>query len=553
MSASKPGPGSTRPTLAPGARPATQRLERRMSGAEAVVRALEAHGVDVVFGIPGTHTLPIDRFVAESPIRHILPRHEQGSGFAADGYARASGRAGVCIVTSGPGVTNLATPAAQAYSDSIPMLIVSPGVPREIYRRGTGFLHEAKDLSLAMDSLVGWSHRAESPGDVVDAIYRAFWEFASCRPRPVHLEVPIDVLDAEAVVSVPPPRAARRPQASAAEVRDALALLAAASRPGLLVGGGAQDAAPEVARLARALDAIVVTTINGKGAFPEDDELAIGAALGSRAGRDALAACDLVLAIGTEVAETDLEDGPLALRGTLIRLDIDPGQLQMNLPADRALQGDAATTARALLAGLGPDRQGDGPARAREARRRADEEVRARARDLTWVMEGMSEVLHQDVIVACDTTQLTYQGVLPARFARQPRSCFNPTGYATLGYALPAAIGAKMARPDRRALAVAGDGGILFTLPELATAVDLGLQLPIVVTNNRGYGEIREGMVARHIDPFGVTFDPPSFTQVAAAFGARGAVAHDATELRGALDTAFQSDGPTLVEAVLSR
>ena len=295
-----------------------------MSGAEAVVRALEAHGVDVVFGMPGTHTLPIDRFVAESPIRHILPRHEQGSGFAADGYARASGRAGVCIVTSGPGVTNLATPAAQAYSDSIPMLIVSPGVPREIYRRGTGFCHEAKDLSLAMDSLVGWSHRAESPGDVVDAIYRAFWEFASCRPRPVHLEVPIDVLDAEAVVSVPPPRAARRPQASAAEVRDALALLVSASRPGLLVGGGAQDAAPEVARLARALDAIVVT-INGR-RVPQDDELPIGAAGiegGTRRRSPPATWCgDRYRGRGDR-----LEAGPLALRGTLIRLDIDPGQL----------------------------------------------------------------------------------------------------------------------------------------------------------------------------------------------------------------------------------
>jgi 5-guanidino-2-oxopentanoate decarboxylase len=353
------------------------------------------------------------------------------------------------------------------------------------------------------------------------------------------------------VVSVPPPRPARRPRGSAAEVRDALTILAAASRPGLLLGGGAQDAAPEVGRLARALDAIVVTTINGKGAFPEDDELAIGAALGSTAGREALAACDLVLAIGTEVAETDLEAGPLALRGRLIRVDIDPGQLQMNLPADRALGGDAATTVRALLAELGPERQGEGAARAREARRRVDEEVRGRAGDLTWVMEGMSEALSEDVIVACDTTQLTYYGVLPARFARRPRSCFNPTGYATLGYALPAAIGAKVARPDRRALVVAGDGGVLFTLPELATAVDLALQLPIVITNNRGYGEIREGMVARRIDPFGVTFDPPRFTQVAEAFGARAAVAHDAAELRAALRTAFQVEGPTLIEAVL--
>ncbi len=523
-----------------------------MTGAEAVVRALEAHDVELVFGIPGTHTLPIDRYLAESAIRHVLPRHEQGAGFAADGYARASGRAGVCLVTTGPGVTNLATAAAQAYSDSVPLLIISPGVPTEVYRRGTGFLHEAKDLSRAMDSLVAWSHRAESPGDAVDAIYRAFWEFASCRPRPVHLELPLDVLDARAVVAVPSPRPASPPQPSPGGIRDALGILAGATRPGLLLGGGAQGAAPEVGRLAHALDAIVVTTLNGKGAFREDDELAVGAALGWNAGREALAACDVVLAIGTEIAPTDLEEGPLVPQGRVVRVDIDAGQLQLNLPADHAIHGDAAAAVRELLAGLGPARQGDGVARAREARRRVDDEVRARAGDLTDVLGGMRQVLEEGATVVCDTTQLSYLGVLPARFAREPRSCFNPTGYATLGYALPAGIGAKLARPDRRTLVVAGDGGILFTLSELAMAVDLNLQLPIVVTNNRGYGEIREQMLGRGIRPFGVTFDPPRFQQVAEAFGARGAVARDASEVRYALDAAFEAEGPTLIEVALS-
>ena len=147
-----------------------------------MIRALEAHGVKHVFGIPGTHTLPIDRFLAQSNIRHVQPRHEQGAGFAADGYARASGRPGVCIVTSGPGVTNLATAAAQAYSDSVPMLVISPGMPGDVYRRGTGYLHEAKDQSRAMENLVAWSHRATSPADVAESVHRAFAQFASARP-----------------------------------------------------------------------------------------------------------------------------------------------------------------------------------------------------------------------------------------------------------------------------------------------------------------------------------------------------------------------------------
>jgi len=208
---------------------------------------------------------------------------------------------------------------------------------------------------------------------------------------------------------------------------------------------------------------------------------------------------------------------------------------------------------RELLAGLGPRHRGDGGARAAEARTRIDEEVRGRAGDLTWVMEGMREVLQEDVAVTCDTAQISYNGVLPARFASEPRSCFNPTGYATLGYALPAGVGAKLARPDRRTLVVAGDGGFLFTLSELAVAVDQNLQLPIVVTNNRGYGEIREQMIGRGIDPFGVSFEAPILTQVAEAFGARGTVARDPAELREALAVAFQADGPTLIEVALPR
>jgi thiamine pyrophosphate-dependent acetolactate synthase large subunit-like protein len=277
-----------------------------MTGGEAVIRALEAHGVKHVFGIPGTHTLPIDRFLAQSNISHVQPRHEQGAGFAADGYARASGRPGVCIVTSGPGVTNLATAAAQAYSDSVPMLIISPGMPGDVYRRGTGYLHEAKDQSRAMENLVAWSHRTTSPADVAETVHRAFAQFASMRPRPVHLEIPLDILDAAGDISPDTPRVPSRPETDRASIDEAIRILGGARRPGLLLGGGAQDAAAEATKLARVLDAIVVTSANGKGSFPEDDELALGVALGYPAGRAALADCDVVVVIGSEISEVDL-------------------------------------------------------------------------------------------------------------------------------------------------------------------------------------------------------------------------------------------------------
>ena len=522
-----------------------------ITGGEAVVRALEAHRVQHVFGIPGTHTLPIDRFLTESTIRHVQPRHEQGAGFAADGYGRSSGRPGVCIVTSGPGVTNLATAAAQAYSDSVPMLIISPGIPESLYRRGTGFLHEAKDQSRAMDNLVAWSHRATSPSDVAVSVYRAFTEFAASRPRPVHLEIPLDVLDAVGNVSLPRPVTAARPSPDRPSIEAALGILAGARRPGLLLGGGAQDAGDEVRKLAHTLDAIVLTSANGKGAFPENDELAVGVALGYPAGRAALAECDVVIAIGTEISEVDLEGEALELAGRVIRIDIDPGQMNMNLASECGIHGDAALTIGQLLAGLKPIQAGDGAVRAREARARLDGEIGGRAAASTVAAGAILSCVDDRTIVACDTSMLCYNSIIPARCARTPRTYLNPTGYATLGYALPAGIGAKLAQPDRHVMVLAGDGGILFTLPELAMAVDLKLSLPIVVVNNRGYGEIRQAMIARGIKPFGVTFDPPRFPLVAAAFGARGELVSEPKDLERALRAAFEADGPTLIEAAL--
>jgi len=522
-----------------------------MTGGEAVIRALEAHGVMHVFGIPGTHTLPMDRYLAGSSICHLQPRHEQGAGFAADGYARASGRPGVCIVTSGPGVTNLATAAAQAYSDSVPMLVISPGMPGDVYRRGTGYLHEAKDQSRAMDNLVAWSHRATSPSDVAATVYRAFEEFASSRPRPVHLEIPLDVLDANESVSLPAPATPARPEPSRSSIEEALGILAGAQRPGLLLGGGAQDAAVEVSHLARVLDAIVFTSANGKGAYPELDELAVGVALGYAAGRAALAECDVVVAIGTEVSLVDLEGEALDLGGRVIRIDIDAGQLNMNLASECGIHSDAAAAVRELLAGLTPARTHDGAARAREARSRLEPEIQERGMASLAAAAAIRSCFDDNTVVVCDTSMLCYNGIIPARFASTPRSVLNPTGYATLGYALPAGIGAKLAQPDRRVVVLSGDGGILFTLSELSVAVDHKLPLPIVVVNNRGYGEIRQAMVSRGIEPFGVTFDPRRFPLVGEAFGAKGKLVSAPDELVRALRMAFEADGPTLIEAAL--
>jgi acetolactate synthase-1/2/3 large subunit len=259
----------------------------------------------------------------------------------------------------------------------------------------------------------------------------------------------------------------------------------------------------------------------------------------------------VVVAVGTEVSQVDLENERLQLPGRVIRIDIDPGQLDMNLAAECEIHGDAGLAMSRLLAGLQPSQPRGGAARARQARERLDPEIAARADGSIAAARAIQSCIDDQTIVACDTSMLCYNGIIPARFARTPRSCLNPTGYATLGYALPAGIGAQLAQPERQVIVVAGDGGILFTLPELSMAVDLKLRLPIVVVNNRGYGEIRQAMVARGIEPFGVTFDPPKFPLVAEAFGARGVRVSEASQLEREVRAAFDADGPTLIEAAL--
>ena len=252
-----------------------------VSCGEAIVGALATHGADTVFGIPGTHTLALYEALADSAVRHVTPRHEQGGGYAADGFARASGRPGVCIVTTGPGLTNLITAAATAHHDSVPVLIISSGMPSFAEGGDVGFLHQVKSQSSAMENLVHWSRRAASGREAVEAIEDAFAHFANERPRPVHIEIPVDVLEADTTEPDRGSREAReaRPVPDQAQLALALEILREAREPWLMLGGGSKDAAREARELAELLGAVVVTTVNGKGVVPESHPLSIGASL----------------------------------------------------------------------------------------------------------------------------------------------------------------------------------------------------------------------------------------------------------------------------------
>lgn len=515
------------------------------SAAALLVESLERHGVEFVFGIPGTHNLAVYEALGESAIRHVTPRHEQGAGYAADGYARASGRPGVVVTTTGPAAFNAAAAAAQAWSDSVPQLVVAPGMPLRHPTASTGYLHEAPDQRLAMAGAVERAVRAETHAEVAREVADAFAAFAGARPRARFIEVPLDLLAAREsclpiVAPAIPPRELDRPALAAAAK-----LVNGSRQPLAIAGGGAHGASTQLSALMdRGIP--VLTTINGKGAVDEYHSLAIGNRLQVPAGRQLVERSDLLLVVGSDLGELH-QWAPMAPTGRVVRIDVDPTEANGNLSSEVALIGDAATVLQGLLgAGLvarPPAPEGEWGA----LRAKADQEVEELGRPWKAVAAALERTAEAGDVVVADNAMIAYNGLLGSlRLARGSRFLF-PSGFGTLGYALPAAIGAKLARPDRRVVAVLGDGGIMFTLAELATAAELGLSLPVLVSGNGGYGEIRKEMREFGFEPMAVDLDPPDLPAVARALGGHGVALAATEDLGGALEQAFARPGPTLI------
>lgn len=519
-----------------------------MTGGEALVRNLAAHGTDVVFGIPGNHNLGIYQHLAASSIRHVLGRHEQGCGYAADGYARVSGRPGVALVTAGPAVLNALASLGQAYSDSIPVLLLSPGMPLRHPARGNGHLHETKNQQAAVDAVVAVSHRVTSVAEIGDAVSQAFVDMTAGRPRPVHIEVPIDVLDESADVTIGSPVPLPTSTAPDEQLQRVAALLSGSARPGIVVGGGARAAADEVRRLAERLGAAVVTSTNGKGTLPEDHPLSLGAGAHLGAIAEWARSRDVLVAVGTDLGSSDLWNGPWTLDGSLVRIDIDPRQVRVNAAPEVALVSDARAALESILQLLG-DGEGD-PRRMQEAgqwRTRARTESGEEGAPWREEIRAIESVLARDAIVAGDSAAVCYYGLRANLALHTPGSFLYPTGYGTLGYGLPAAIGAKVATPDRQVVAVLGDGGVMFTLPELAAAAVEGLALPVIVVDNGGYGQIRTNMTRRGYRPLGVDIPSPDFAAAGRALGCHGVTIEHPQHLAEELTKALVADRPTVL------
>jgi acetolactate synthase-1/2/3 large subunit len=527
---------------------------------EVLVKLLEGYGVEQVFGIPGVHTVELYRGLAGSTINHVTPRHEQGAGFMADGYARTSGKPGVCFIITGPGMTNITTAMGQAYADSIPMLVISSVQSRNQLGGGRGKLHELPSQSALVAGVAAFSHTLMSAAELPGVLARAFALFQAGRPRPVHIEIPLDVLveNADDLLGSEPVSISRAGPAPAA-IAQMTRLLAHARRPLILAGGGAIDAAPALTRLAEQLDAPVALTINAKGMLPSSHPLLIGSTQSLDPTRELIEAADVVLAIGTELAETDYDitfQGHFKIPGTLLRIDIDPDQTVRNFAPKVAMVCDAQSAAEALLAALAGEtlaaRSHDwGHERAAVLRKTLDASWDAATLGQTVFLQTVLDVL-PDVVLVGDSTQPVYSGNLTLNLDH-PRRWFNSsTGYGTLGYALPAAIGAWLGSVDagqRNPVAcLIGDGGLQFTLAELASAVEARTPIIVLLWNNQGYEEIKKYMVNRDIEPVGVDIYTPDFIGVAKALGCAAQAVAGIDELKAALHAAHERQGPTLIE-----
>lgn len=521
-----------------------------MKFGQAAVKLLEHYGVDTVFGIPGVHTIELYRGLADTGIRSIPARHEQGSGFMADGYARVSGKPGVCLLISGPGVLNALTPMAQAWHDSVPMLVLASTTETALLGRNRGPLHDIPDQAGLVGKLTSPSVTVTSPEQYAQVLAEIWQGFRTGRPRPAHIAIPIDILAKEVGTIAPVFLPAPAPGWTTAQIHEAARLLRTASRPVILAGGGALLASEQLIRLAERFDAPVVATTNAKGIIPADHPLSASNQLPFSGTQAELHTADVVVAIGTEFSETETiyTGSPVRIGGRIIRIDVDPAQLNVPFAAAVGLAGRAEIVLAALLDATAdlPPAAHDGAARA-AVMRSAIEWVDASRVHMPW-LDALAEATPRETITVLDSTQLAYtaQQYLPHS---TPGTWIASYGLGTLGAAIPMAVGARIAAPDKRVLAIAGDGGSLFTLTELASAVDRRSQLTVVLWDNAGYGEIRDSFDRAHAARVDTEVTAVDHVRIAEGFGARSLRVEDPEAFGRALKESYEHDGVSVIVA----
>jgi acetolactate synthase-1/2/3 large subunit len=522
---------------------------RSRIGGHLVVDCLEAAGAEAVFGVPGIHALAIWDGLADSSLRYVGMRTELSAGFAADGYARAGSKPGVLLTTTGPGSFVATCALMEARSSYVPLVNIVSQVPRNVIGSNRGFLHELPTQSRVLSSFAKWHAVAAGIDELPELIAEAFRQAVSAPSGPVVLEIPVDVL--EGATDLPAPTTldvapVPLPAADPALLTEAAGLLDSAERPVLWAGGGVLRAGGAAAfqALAERLGAPAATTYMGKGAIPADHPLAVGSACDEGAFQELLRGADVVLAVGTELGAETTAQWTLTFEGRLIQVDARGEHLGASYEG-LGIHGDA----RAVLEALAPlvsEHESDGPARVRAVRERISAGLGSQGREAELQLLGdLRAALGRDDILVCD---MTLTGYLAAPFldVYAPGTFLYPLGSGTLGYAWPAAIGAKVARPDAQVLAVHGDGGVLYNVLELLSARQHGIGAKLLVVDDGGYGILRvyqEGAYGRTSE---VDLAQPDFPALARSLGVPVLEAAPGA-LAAALEQALAIDGPAFI------
>ncbi len=545
-----------------------------MTGAQITIESLLAEGVDTIFGYPGGAILPTyDALVQNTALRHILVRHEQGAAHMAEGYARVSGRPGVVLVTSGPGATNTVTGIADAYMDSTPLVVICGQVPTNMI--GNDAFQEA-DVTGITRPCTKHNYLIRDVNDISRTIKEAFHIAGSGRPGPVLIDLPKDVQTAEAPFSYPETVSLRgyKPtfKGNIRQIERALEVIEQAERPLFYVGGGVQwsGASEPLIELVRGLKIPITTTVMALGVYPSDDSLNLGM-LGMHGGywtNMAVQNCDALIAVGARfddrVTGRTSDFAPKAEK--IVHIDIDPSSISKNIKVDVPIVGDIKEVLQVMLGKvktreqLAPRQKIWGEWRQHimawkqekplpYQTQGANGEILPRA-----VLEEINQITGGDAIVVTDVGQHQMWAAQMMKFS-QPRSWLTSGGLGTMGYGLPAGIGAHFAAPDRQVVVISGDGSIQMNIQELSAAVQYNVPVKVVILNNHYLGMVRQWQEKFYEERYSHSYMDamPDFVKLAEAYGAKGFRAEKSSELSATLRAAFAEAGPVLVEVVIPK
>jgi acetolactate synthase-1/2/3 large subunit len=537
----------------------------KLTGAQALIRALEFEGVDTIFGVPGGAILPAYDPLLDSPIRHVLARHEQGAGHMAEGYAWATGRVGVCMATSGPGATNLVTPLADALMDSVPIVAVTGQVPTKSV--GNDAFQEAYTTGITMPA-TKHNYFVTDAGEIAEVVHEAFHIAASGRPGPVLVDVPKDVLNAHLTWKEPgelnlpgyKPTVEGHPR----RVKEAIEMIAKAKRPVLYVGGGIikANAAPALRRLAEATQVPVVTTLMGRGGFPDDHPLALGmpGMHGTYTAITAIQKSDLLVAVGVRFDDRVTGNpATFAPHAKVIHVDVDPAEIGKVRRADVPIVGDARRVLEQLIAAWGereaPDRE------AWQTTLRQWQEQHPLAYDqpvdgkikAQYVIEELHKLTGGDAVLVSGVGQHQMWASQFWKFDR-PRRWINSGGLGTMGFAVPAAVGAKAGVPDDLVFAIDGDGCFQMTFQEMITAAAEHFPIKVAVINNGSHGMVTQWQRLFYGGRLSASQFPDivDYPKLAEAMGCAGLRCETPAEVGPTLEKALSiDDRPVVIDVVV--